>query len=142
MAILVVYWTGTGNTEIMAEKICEGIRNAGVEADLKQISDILPDEALQYDKIAFGCPSMGIEELEPEEFLPWYDEVEPQLGDKLIALFGSYGWGEGEWMDYWNDRVKGLGLNLFEEGIRINSTPSTKEQKEIVEFGERFAKAE
>lgn len=139
MAILVVYWTGTGNTEIMAEKLHEGILEAGVEADLKQIDDCLPDDILNYDKIAIGCPSMGIEELEPEEFLPWYDDVEPILGDKPLIIFGSYGWGEGEWMDYWQDRVKGLGLNLFEEGIKINSTPSTKEQQMIKEMGMRFA---
>lgn len=140
MAILVVYWTGTGNTEIMAEKIHEGILEAGIEADLKTVDQVLPAEINNYEKIAIGCPSMGIEELEPEEFLPWYEDVEPRLGDKLIAIFGSYGWGEGEWMDYWQGRVKDLGLNLFEEGIRINSTPSSKEAQACLEFGIRFAK--
>ncbi|MBN3490809.1 flavodoxin [Acholeplasma equirhinis] len=139
MAILVVYWTGTGNTEIMAEKIYEGIQSVGVDAELKLIDQVSPSDIDNYEKIAFGCPSMGIEELEPDEFLPWYEEIEPLLQDKLIALFGSYGWGEGEWMDAWHERVRALGLNLFEEGIRISSTPSTKEQQMIFEFGQRFA---
>ena len=82
---------------------------------------------------------MGIEELEPEEFLPWYEDVEPLLGDKPL-LFGSYGWGEGEWMDYWQDRVNDLGLNLFEEGIKIASMPSRKESDAIKEKAIRFAK--
>ncbi|HLT00132.1 MAG TPA: flavodoxin [Acholeplasma sp.] len=141
MAILVVYWTGTGNTEIMAEKIHEGIQSVGVEAELKMIDQVSPEEILNYDKIAFGCPSMGIEELEPDEFLPWYEEVEGYLGDKLIAVFGSYGWGEGEWMDAWHERIRERGQNLFEEGIRISSTPSSKEAQECFEFGQRFAKA-
>ncbi len=139
MAILVVYWTGTGNTEIIAQKIHEGILEAGVDADLKLIDEVLADDISSYDKIAIGCPSMGIEELEPEEFLPWYDEIEPLLGDKPLVIFGSYGWGEGEWMDYWQDRVRDLGLNLFEEGIKINSTPSSKEALMCKEFGKRFA---
>lgn len=139
MAILVVYWTGTGNTEIIAQNIYEGILESGVSADLKLIDEVLPDDLSNYTKIAIGCPSMGIEELEPEEFLPWYDEIEPLLGQMPLAIFGSYGWGEGEWMDYWQDRVRDLGLNLFEEGIKINSTPSSKEAQMCKEFGKRFA---
>ncbi|WP_025725113.1 flavodoxin [Acholeplasma granularum] len=139
MAILVVYWSGTGNTEVMAQNIYDGIIEAGVECDLKQIDEVLPDDILDYDKIAIGCPSMGIEELEPEEFLPWYEDVEPLLGDKPLLLFGSYGWGEGEWMDYWQDRVNDLGLNLFEEGIKIASMPSRKESEEIKLKAKRFA---
>jgi flavodoxin short chain len=139
MAILVVYWTGTGNTEVMAKNIYDGIIAAGVEADLKQIDDCLADDILNYEKVAIGCPSMGIEELEPEEFLPWYEEVEPILGDMPLLLFGSYGWGEGEWMDYWEDRVHDLGLNLFEKGIKIASMPSRKESEEIKEIAKRFA---
>ena len=141
MAILVVYWTGTGNTEVMAQNIYDGILAAGVEADLKQIDDVLADDILNYDKVCIGCPSMGIEELEPEEFLPWYDDVEPLLGDKPLLLFGSYGWGEGEWMDYWEERVHEIGLNLFEKGIKLASMPSRKESEEIKEIAKRFAQS-
>lgn len=139
MAILVVYWTGTGNTEVMAENIYDGILSAGVEADLKQIDDILPQDVLNYEKVCIGCPSMGIEELEPDEFLPWYDELEPRLGQMPVLLFGSYGWGEGEWMDYWEERVHEVGLNLFEKGIKIASIPSRQESEEIKEIAKRFA---
>jgi flavodoxin I len=82
---------------------------------------------------------LRIEQLEEDEFEPWFMEVEPLLANKKIALFGSYGWGEGEWMDYWEERVQSLGVNLFERGMKINSTPSTKEQQECVEYGMRFA---
>lgn len=139
MAILVVYWTGTGNTEVMAKNIYDGILEAGIKADLKHIDDCLADDVLNYEKVCIGCPSMGIEELEEEEFLPWYEDVEPILGNKPILLFGSYGWGEGEWMDYWVDRVSDLGLNVFEKGIKIASMPSRKESEEIKETAKRFA---
>ncbi|NLK12893.1 MAG: flavodoxin, partial [Candidatus Phytoplasma sp.] len=101
MSILVVYWTGTGNTEIMAEQIYEGILSTGQEAVLKSVEQITVEAALEFDKIAFGCPSMGIENLEEDDFEPFFEEIETQLGDKKIILFGSYGWGDGEWMDAW-----------------------------------------
>lgn len=141
MAILVVYWSGSGNTEIMAQNIYDGIIEAGFEADLKYIDDILPSEVSRYDKIAFGCPSMDLEKLEPYEFLPWYEEAEHLINYKLVALFGSYGWGDGEWMDYWEERALGMGFNLFENGFKVMSMPSEEESALLKEFGMRFAKS-
>ncbi|HKL95132.1 MAG TPA: flavodoxin [Haploplasma sp.] len=135
---VVVYWSGTGNTEIMAEKIKEGLEEASYEVDLLEVYEALVDEVLEYDKIAFGCSSMGIEELEEEEFEPFFEEIESHLADRKIALFGSYGWGDGEWMEYWEDRVSEQGALLFEKGLIINSTPSTDEEEDCVEFGKRF----
>ncbi|CCV64767.1 Flavodoxin [Alteracholeplasma palmae J233] len=139
MSILVVYWTGTGNTEIMAQQIYEGILSTGSEAVLKSVDQITPEKALEYDKIAFGCPSMGIENLEEDEFEPFFQDVEAHLANKKIALFGSYGWGDGEWMDAWEERVLDQNLDLFEKGLKINSTPSTDELETCFEFGARFA---
>lgn len=136
---VVVFWSGTGNTEIMAHKIKEGLEAGNYEVDILEVFEALVDEVLEYDKIAFGCSSMGIEELEEEEFEPFFEEIESKLGDKKIALFGSYGWGDGEWMDYWEERVLGNGSNLFERGLKINTTPSTEEEEECVEYGKRFA---
>lgn len=135
---VVVYWSGTGNTEIMAEKIKEGLEEASYEVDLLEVYEALVDEVLEYDKIAFGCSSMGIEELEEEEFEPFFEEIESHLAGRKIALFGSYGWGDGEWMEYWEDRVNDQGAILFEKGLIINSTPSTDEEEECLEFGKRF----
>ena len=135
---VVVYWSGTGNTEIMAEKIKEGLEEASYQVDLLEVYEALVDEVLEYDKIAFGCSSMGIEELEEEEFEPFFEEIESHLADRKIALFGSYGWGDGEWMEYWEDRVSEQGALLFEKGLIINSTPSTDEEEDCVEFGKRF----
>ena len=135
---VVVYWSGTGNTEIMAEKIKEGLEEASYEVDLLEVYEALVDEVLEYDKIAFGCSSMGIEELEEEEFEPFFEEIESHLAGRKIALFGSYGWGDGEWMENWEDRVNDQGAILFEKGLIINSTPSTDEEEECLEFGKRF----
>ncbi len=138
--VLVVYWSGTGNTEIMAEKIKEGLENAGETVDFKTVDQVEPSDVATYDKVAFGCPSMGVETLEEDEFEPFFEGVEGYLLGKKVALFGSYGWGEGEWMDAWVERTQGLGANLYEAGLKINSTPSSEEEEQCVAFGEGFAK--
>jgi len=138
--ILLVYWSGTGNTEIMAEKIKEGMENAGASVDMRTVDQVDPSEIANFDKIAFGCPSMGVETLEEDEFEPFFEAVEGSLSGKKVALFGSYGWGEGEWMDAWQDRTVSTGAKLYEEGFKVNSTPSSEEEERCVEFGEGFAK--
>lgn len=138
--VLLVYWSGTGNTEIMAEKIKEGLEKAGVTVDYRTVDAVEPSEVSDFDKIVFGCPSMGVEILEEDEFEPFFTEVEGNLSGKKVALFGSYGWGEGEWMDGWVERTNDAGANLFETGLKINSTPSGDEEEECIAFGERFAK--
>ena len=137
--VLLVYWCGTGNTEIMAEKIKEGLENAGETVDYRTVDAVSPSEIDDFDKIAFGCPSMGVEVLEEDEFEPFFEQVEGSLSGKKVALFGSYGWGEGEWMDAWIDRTKATGANLFDT-LKVNSTPSGEEEDACVAFGENFAK--
>lgn len=105
--IAVIYWSSTGNTEMMANAIAEG---AG--AELFSVSDFSGNIA-DYDKIAFSCPAMGAEVLEENEFEPFFTSVEGSLSGKTIALFGSYGWGDGEWMRNWEERIKADGAALF-----------------------------
>ncbi len=138
--VLVVYWSGTGNTEIMADKIKEGLENAGETVDFRTVDQVEPSEIAGYDKIAFGCPSMGVETLEEDEFDPFFTDVEGSLAGKKVALFGSYGWGEGEWMESWTERTVATGAILYDKGLMINSTPSSEEEDICVQFGEGFAK--
>ena len=137
--ILVVYWTGTGNTEIMAEKVREGIEKAGKTVDLRTVDAVDPSEVEGFEKVVFGCPSMGVEVLEEDEFEPFFEEAEQLISGKKVALFGSYGWGDGEWMDIWQERVLEKGAQLFEKGLIVNTTPSSEEEEDCIAFGERFA---
>ncbi len=137
---LVVYWSGTGNTEIMAQKIKEGLESQGESVDLKAVDGIEASEVEAYEKIAFGCPSMGAECLEEDEFEPFFEEAEGMLSGKKVALFGSFDWGDGEWMDDWQDRVTEAGASLYKEGLKVNLTPEDDSEQECVEFGEGFAK--
>lgn len=137
--ILLVFWSGTGNTEIMAEKIKEGLEGQGATVDFKTVDQVEPNDVSSYDKVVFGCPSMGVETLEEDEFEPFFEQVESLLSGKKVALFGSYGWGEGEWMDAWVERTQATGAQLFDDGLRINSTPSSEEEEKCVQFGADFA---
>ncbi len=136
----VFYWSGTGNTEAMANAIAAGISKEGVEFDLVNISEGTKDVG-DYESLIFGCPSMGNEELEEAEFAPFFDQAEAMLSGKNVALFGSYGWGDGEWMRIWEDRVRSAGASLFDgEGLIVNETPDDAAIAKCEEFASSFAR--
>ena len=103
--VAVVYWSGTGNTETMASAVAEGAKEKGAEVSLLECSEFNASMMDSFDAVAFGCPSMGNEQLEEDEFEPMFSSCEEKLKDKKIALFGSYGWGDGEWMQSWEERL-------------------------------------
>ncbi len=122
--IAVIYWSQTGNTQVMAESIGKGAKDAGADIGIFQVSKFESNEIANYDVIALGCPSMGAEELDDTEFQPFYDMIKPDLKDKKVALFGSYGWGDGEWMRTWQDDISAAGAILFQnEGLILNEMP-------------------
>ena len=121
--IAVVYWSGTGNTEAMARLVEEGIVAAGGQADLLPPAIFTPDLVSGYDAIAFGCPSMGAEQLEEGEFQPMFDAVKGSLSGKTIGLFGSYGWGDGEWMRTWAEECEDLGCKMADEPVIAHEAP-------------------
>lgn len=121
--IAVVYWSGTGNTEIMAQEVAAGAKAAGAEADVLTPSDFDSSKISAYDAIAFGCPAMGAEVLEEAEFEPMWNECEGSLSGVKIALFGSYGWGDGQWMRSWEKDCDDAGLNLVCESVTCAEAP-------------------
>ena len=138
--IAVIYWSMSGNTEAMANAIAEGAQGAGAEVDVKQVSDITVDQALEYDKLALGCPAMGAEVLEESEFEPFFTELESRLGGKKVALFGSYGWGDGQWMRDWVQRTNDANAVIYtDEGLILNETPDDDGIAKCKEFGKGFA---
>lgn len=138
--IAVVYWSGTGNTEAMANEIANGAKEAGADVSILTSSDFSSNMVSNYDKFAFGCPSMGMEQLEESEFEPMFSSVEKILSGKEIALFGSYGWGDGQWMRDWQKRCDDAGINVFnDEGLTINETPDEAGLEMCKEFGKALA---
>lgn len=121
--IAVVYWSGTGNTESMANAVADGSKKAGAETVLLTAPEFDDSMIDSYDAIAFGCPSMGSEELEEGEFAPMFEGCEAKLAGKKIALFGSYGWGDGEWMRNWEERCIGDGAVMACDFVICNDAP-------------------
>ena len=119
--VAVIYWSGTGNTQAMAEAVAEGAKAAGADVSLLTCAEV--SGAAAYDAVALGCPAMGAEELEESEFLPMLEGIEPALPGKKVALFGSYGWGDGEWMRSWEARCAEKGITLAAASVMANEAP-------------------
>ena len=119
--VAVIFWSGTGNTEAMAGAVADGAKAAGAEATLLTCAEV--NDISAYDAVALGCPAMGAEELEESEFLPMLEGIEPALRGKKVVLFGSYGWGDGEWMRTWEARCAEKGIALAAASVTANEAP-------------------
>ena len=138
--IAVVYWSGTGNTEAMAKAVLEGAKEKGAEVVLLTPDEFDVSMMDSYDAIAFGCPAMGDEVLEDTEFEPMFDGCKDALKGKNIALFGSYGGGDGEWMRNWVEQMTGAGAEMIEaEGIIANEAPDADAQAACEAAGKALA---
>ena len=121
--VAVIYWSGTGNTQQMADAVAEGAKGAGAEVSVFSVSEISADAAAAYDHLALGCPAMGGEVLEESEFEPFFSELEGSLSGKKVVLFGSYDWGDGQWMRDWQQRTVQAGAQMPADGLIVNLTP-------------------
>ncbi|MGO5540953.1 flavodoxin [Blautia sp. HCP3S3_H10_1] len=133
--VAVVYWSGTGNTEAMANKVAEGAKAAGAEVEVISADDFDANQIDGFDGVAFGCPAMGDEELEDSVFQPVFEACEPKLAGKKVALFGSYGWGDGEWMRSWEEKYQNDGVALAADSVICNEEPDDDAQAACIELG-------
>ena len=137
--VSIVYWSGTGNTEAMAAAMAEGAKDAGAEVELLTVDKADAAALSEAKAFALGCPAMGAEVLEEGEMEPFMAELDSQIAGKTIALFGSYDWGDGEWMRTWCGRAKDAGAELVEdEGLIVNNTPDDEGLAACRELGGVF----
>lgn len=137
--VAIVFWSGTGNTEAMAQAVEEGAKEAGLEVDVFGPSEFSKDKLDDYSAIALGCPAMGSEQLEEEEFQPMFDSIKDDLKDRKVALFGSYSWAEGEWMETWQEEVESLGANLVADGLIAFDAPDEDALEDCKALGKALA---
>ena len=138
MKVSIVYWSGTGNTEAMANAVAEGAKSAGAEVELLNVSNATA-EVLKSDAILLGCPAMGSEQLEDSEFEPFFASIESSLAGKRIGLFGSYDWGDGEWMRTWQADAEEAGAVMLAEGLIVNNTPDDEGLEKCRSLGAKAA---
>ena len=136
---LVIYWSGTGNTEAMANAVLEGMKAAGADASLLTPDQVTAASLSGVSSVAMGCPAMGSEVLEEMEFQPMFDSIRNQLGGKSVGLFGSYGWGDGEWMRTWEDNCKSAGVNLAADSVICQEAPDDEAEAACRALGAALA---
>lgn len=121
MKVKIIFWSGTGNTEKMANAIFEGAKEVSSDVTLLRVEDAKVSDVEESDVLIFGCPAMGSEELEDEYMRPYMDSVNELLKNKKVALFGSYEWADGQWMDYWKEELEGIGVSVFDSVIAYDN---------------------
>ena len=137
--VAVVFWSGTGNTEMMANAVADGARKKGAEVGVFTPAEFDSAKMDQFDAIAFGCPAMGAEVLEESEFRPMFDDCAAKLSGKKIALFGSWGWGGGEWMQNWEAGCRELGAVLACDPVTCANQPEEDTLNACMDLGAALA---
>lgn len=133
--LLIVYWSSTGNTQQMAELIKKGATDAGWECEVKAVANTSIADTTKCDILALGCSAMGAEELDYDEMEPFVELLEPQIAGRRLALFGSYGWGDGEWMRTWTQRMTKAGAMLVADALIVNEAPEGDDADRCVKWG-------
>lgn len=139
--VAIVYWSGSGNTEAMAQAIENAAKDAGAETTLSFVSDTTAADVAAFDHIILGCPAMGNEELEEYEFEPFFADILPQLKDKTVGIFGSYAWNQGDWIENWKNRLDEAGVKLAADPVKAYSYPDDEALEACKKLGEAVAKA-
>ena len=135
MKVSVIFWSGSGNTGAMANAVAEGAREAGADVRLTNVGAAAAADVQEADAVAMGCPAMGAEVLEESEFQPFWDSVKGALGGKKLALFGSYGWGDGEWMRAWQEDAQASGALLVADGVIAMGEPDDNAAQQCRDLG-------
>lgn len=139
--VAIVYWSGSGNTEAMANAVEEGAKAAGADTQLAFVTDVTVEDILEYDYIALGCPAMGAEQLEEYDFEPFFAELAENLKGKKVAIFGSYAWNDGEWIETWAGRVEQAGGELVTAPVKAFSYPDDEALEACRNLGKELAEA-
>lgn len=132
--VRIVYWSGTGNTEAMANAVADGVKNGGAEVEILPVA-AAEESILESEVLLFGCPAMGAEELEESEFEPFFSSIESRLRGKKVGLFGSYDWGDGEWMRVWQQRAEAAGAQMLADGVIAHNEPDAEAIAACEELG-------
>lgn len=136
--IAVIYKSATGNTEMMAEAIAKGARSDGTEVKVLSVEEASAEDVINADAVALGCPASGAEELDADDVVPFIETIQDKVTDKPMVLFGSFGWGDGQYMEEWADQMRSYGANLLDEGLTLLETPDNDGLAECEALGKKL----
>lgn len=139
MKASVIYWSGTGNTEAMANEIASKLKELGADTKLVSVEEASIDDAKEVDVLALGCPAMGAEELEEDYFRPYFESIKDIIKDKKVAIFGSYEWNSGEWMELWKNECADSGIEVVDALIAYDH-PDAEALEKCRELAEKLMK--
>lgn len=138
--VVIAYWSASGNTEAMAAMVAKGVEAAGGTAKVVEMEQISASDLEKEAVFALGCPAMGDEVLEETVVEPFVAEVEKFASGRKIGLFGSYGWGDGEWMRNWVEQMQSAGAEVLggEDAICTDS-PDDEAEAKLLDLGRKLA---
>ena len=122
----------------MVEDIGCGIKEAEKEVEILEVSNATDKDIIDAEVVVLGCPAMGVKELEDSEVIPFIDNNVALMQGKKMALFGSYGWGTGEWMDAWKEQMASLGANLVTEPLIVNEFTDGQDEAICNGYGKKI----
>ncbi|HBC95640.1 MAG TPA: flavodoxin [Clostridium sp.] len=134
----IIYWSGTGNTKAMANLIAEGAGGKGADVSVLNVAEASEKDVEDADIVLFGSPAMGTEVIEEEEMDPFVESISSCVSGKKVGLFGSYGWGDGEWMRNWVKRMEDYGANVLNEGLIVQEAPEGETEEDCRNFGRQI----
>lgn len=135
----IVYASTTGNTERMAKAVAQGARRSGDDVLCITAEKASTAEILAADVLYLGSPAMGAEMLE-DSMESFYSSLEPKLKGKKIALFGSFDWGDGQWLRDWAARVTAAGGKIINgQGLAARLAPDSAVIGQCEQLGESAA---
>ena len=126
MKVAIIYASTTGNTEAMANAINEAVIGTGAEVVYGTADSADASQVTSSDLILLGSPAMGDEVLE-DSMESFYTAIESELKGKKVGIFGSYDWGDGQWLRDWNDRLNSAGAVVAQEPLMVHLTPGNED---------------
>ncbi len=137
MKVNIVYWTGSGNTLMIADALYQGAEDGGHTVNSVYVNDMSAEDFAKADILCLGCPAMSGEDIEEYEFRPYYEDLKPYLEGKKVILFGSFDWGEGEWMQKWTAETKDVGADVI-HSLAYQWTPEQEQLDEAYEIAKHL----
>lgn len=140
MKVSIAYYSETGNTQQLADILANSLSDLGAEVYKAAVSDVENEQFLSGDLLIFATPASGAEEIDQLEMQAFIDDIASQLSGRKIFLCGTYGWGDGEYMQAWSEAMQNLGCELVHEPFVCLEAPDEDAESKIAEIAKELVR--